>query len=76
MRPKERLTAFYSELEFVHKQFFQDLRFGQFIHVFFTWITNNYLIDTFYVEEDEMLEYLRKFARISNNYNGEYDFIN
>lgn len=75
MRSKERLIHFYSELEFIHKEFFQDLRFGQFIHVFFNWINNNYMYDVFYLEEDIMIEKAREFAKTSYNYNGCYDYL-
>lgn len=75
MRSKERLIHFYSELEFIHKEFFQDLRFGQFIMSLFDWISNNYGIDPFYIEEDSMIAKVRAFAKTSYNYNGCYDYL-
>ena len=76
MRSKERLDFFYDELKFIHKEFFQDLRFGQFILHLIEWIPNNYKIDPFYLEEEEFIKYARAYAKTSYSYKGQYYWVN
>ena len=75
MRSKERLDFFYEELKFIHKEFFQDLRFGQFILNMVEWIPNNYKIDPFFLEEDDFIKYARAYAKTSYQYKGQYDWV-
>ena len=75
MRNKERLDFFYEELKFIHKEFYQDLRFGQFITALTHWIPNNYDIDIFHLEEDEFIKYARAYAKVSHLYKGQYDWV-
>lgn len=75
MRSKERLDFFYEELKFIHKEFFQDLRFGQFILHLIEWIPNNYEIDPFYLEEEEFIKYARAYAKTSHLYKGQYYWV-
>lgn len=75
MRSKERLDFFYDELKFIHKEFFQDLRFGQFVINLTDWIANNYDIDPFFLEENEFIKYARAYAKTSYLYKGQYDWV-
>lgn len=76
MRSKERLDFFYDELKFIHKEFFQDLRFGQFVINLTDWIANSYNIDPFFLEEDGFIKYARAYAKTSYLYKGQYDWVN
>lgn len=61
MRDKERLDDFYDRLKKVHKERFQDLRFGQFIIC----ILNNIATerDPFMLEEEEMISFIEDWRR-------------
>ena len=64
MRDVKRLDAFYAELKEIHRNSFPDLRFGQLIMIFEQWLqTNKKINDMFYIEEDEMLNYLNEFVQ-------------
>ena len=63
MRDPNRLNNFYQELKNIHKKNFPDLRFGQFIHNFNIWFLNIYGKDYFYLEDDEILSYIKKFTK-------------
>ena len=63
MRNPERLYGFYSELSKVHIEHFPDWRFGQFINNFLCWIDTAKKRDPFFIEEDEMLDFLYEFAK-------------
>lgn len=75
MRSKERLDFFYDELKFIHKEFFQDLRFWQFMTALSLWIMNSYDIDPFVLEEYEFIKYARAYAKTSYSYKGQYDWV-
>lgn len=60
MRDIDRLDNFYNNLKELHKQL-PDWRFGQFIMNFFSWYYQKYKRDCFYIEEDEMLKYIKEF---------------
>lgn len=65
MRDVNRLYGFYNELMKIHMENFPDWRFGQLINNLEQWLQINNKIpwnDIFYVEEDEMLEYLKEFV--------------
>lgn len=74
MRSKERLDPFYDELKWVHKKYFRDWRFGQFMSNLLGWIVSNYGRDPFFPEEDEMLKYIREYAKTSQMYKGDYEW--
>lgn len=61
MRDPERLETFYAQVKNVHHEKFPDWRFGQFMSNFLGWLGQRR--DAFFPEEDEMLVYLKQFAR-------------
>lgn len=64
MRDPNRLYDFYGKLQEAHLTKYPDLRFGQMISNLFLWISNEKKIDPFFVEEEEMIKYIREFAGI------------
>lgn len=66
MRDPNRLYSFYNELGRIHRTYYMDLRFGQFMYSFFTWVSREKNKDIFYIEEDEMLQYLKEFVGKEN----------
>ena len=63
MRNPERLDNFYDEVRDLHKEVCPDWRFSQLIINFQRWIAVTYGIrDIFFIEEEEMIKYIRKFA--------------
>jgi len=58
MRNPERLDTFYDELKEIHKKYFPDWRFGQFIENIRRMTRAN---DLFYYEEDSFLELVKSF---------------
>lgn len=63
MRNPARLDKFYEELRDIHKEYFPDWRFGQLCSNFFGWVWANKKIDPFFPEEEDMIEYLKEYAR-------------
>lgn len=63
MRDPNRLNGFYDELKKIHMEYFSDWRFGQLCSNFFGWL-NYSNIDPFYIEEDEMIQYLKQYTVI------------
>lgn len=63
MRDPGRLSHFYKELEKMHKEEIPDWRFGQFMSNLFSWFMSEKKIDPFFVEEDQMLGYLKEFFK-------------
>lgn len=62
MRNPYRLYKFYDELRRIHMKYFSDWRFGQLCSNFLGWIQMSKGKDFFFIEESEMLDYLREFA--------------
>ena len=63
MRDVNRLDIFYDELKKIHKECFPDWRFGQLINNLERWLqANKGLVDMFYIEEYEMLQYINEFV--------------
>ena len=62
MRDIDRLDNLYYELKKIHENF-PDWRFGQFIVNFTTWFHNKYHRDFFYIEDNNMLYYIKKFIK-------------
>lgn len=63
MRDPYRLNRFYDELSKIHIKYCPDWRFGQLCSNFFGWL-NYSNIDPFYIEEDEMIQYLKQYTVI------------
>lgn len=70
MRNPNRLYDFYDQLIQIHKQSFPDLRFGQLMCNFFSWLQSSKERDCFYIEENEMIEYLKEYANKYSNDKG------
>lgn len=64
IRNPNRLYEFYRELQEIHITKYPDLRFGQMISNLFLWITNEKKVDPFFVEDENMEEYIKEFAGI------------
>ena len=63
MRDIKRLDVFYNELMKIHKENFPDWRFGQLTNNLERWLqANKGIVDMFFIEEDEMLQYLKEFV--------------
>lgn len=60
MRDPERLDAFYDELKRIHKTYFPDWRFGQFVENLRRFSRAG---DLFYYEEDEFLKLLKSIIK-------------
>lgn len=67
MRSKERLDIFYNQLKEIHKEYFQDWRFGQLCSNFFSWLASEKKVDLFFPEENQMIKYIREFAGIKED---------
>lgn len=59
MRKPDRLDFFYDMLKAIHKRYFPDWRFGQFMSNCFCWMGST---AAFYYEEDEMLTKLTEYC--------------
>lgn len=66
MRELNRLYDFYKQLQTIHIRYFSDLRFGQLILNFFSWL-NEKDVDIYFLEEYRMIEYLREYTEIFGN---------
>lgn len=62
MRDPNRLDAFYEELKRIHKDYFPDWRFGQFICNFLGWVSAEKKMDPFFPEEPWMIDALNEYA--------------
>lgn len=60
MRDPNRLDRFYTELCRIHRTYFPDWRYGQFMVNFSNWLKGMEKIDPFFPEESEMLSLLKK----------------
>lgn len=63
MRDPNRLDTFYETLKEIHKTYFPDWRFGQFIINFQGWYYDKYHRDVFYVEDGSVLDDIKDFAK-------------
>lgn len=61
MRSKDRINPFLYEIGTIWKESFCDIRFGQLICNFFSWIASEKKIDPFYIEEGKMLELFTEY---------------
>ena len=62
MRDPNRLDSFYSELRDIHKKYFPDWRYFQFMSNVMGWIYSEKKIDPFFIEENKAKEYLKEYA--------------
>ena len=67
MRDPNRLYDFYNKLQKIHITFFPDCRFGQLITNFLFWLNNEKNIDSFFIEEDKMIDYIREYTESFGN---------
>lgn len=63
MRDKKRLDKFYEEMKEIHSKSFQDWRFGQLMYNFIAEYG-----DPFFLEEDEFIAELKKYANKHSYY--------
>lgn len=70
-RNLNRIDAFTSELNRIWKTYFCDLRFGQFMSNFFSWVIYTKKTDIFFPEENKMLTYLREYCGEKEETNGQ-----
>lgn len=71
MRSAGRLDSFYYKMKCIHKETFQDLRFGQLMCNFFGWLSTTKGIDPFFPEEDKMIMLLEEYAKEAIVWNGD-----
>lgn len=69
-RDPNRLDSFYDNLKVIHKKYFPDLRFGQFMSNFFGWLWTEKSVSLFFPEEPDMLDYLQEYASKSVPFEG------
>lgn len=62
MRDPNRLFNFYNELCRLHMTYRPDIRFGQFVYNFNSWLKEYKHIDIFFPEENEMIIYLKEYC--------------
>ena len=65
MRDPDRLEGFYEEIKAIHRGTFPDWRFGQLMYNFLGWLYQDKHIDCFFPEEDQMVEYFKEFAQMT-----------
>lgn len=68
MRDKNRIPEFTKELEKVWMQYYPNLRFGQLMVNFLSYVTLEHKRDPFFPEEAEMLKYIKEYAKQSQYY--------
>lgn len=72
MRNPERLDAFYSKLNELHKTLCPDTRFGQLMIGFSYWIKAEKGHDGFYTEDEQMMEFFQEYlAEITHTSSGK-----
>lgn len=68
MRDKNRIPEFTKELERVWMRYYPDLRFGQLMMNFLNYVALEHNHDQFFLEETEMLKYLKEYEKKSIYY--------
>ncbi len=63
MRDLYRIPEFASDFMSLWCIYFPDWRFGQLCCNFFGWIENNKGIDSFYIEEEQLLELFNDYCK-------------
>lgn len=61
-RDYKRLPHLYNHLCSMHSIYFPELRVCQFIHNFFFWISKTKKMDPFFMEDDELVNYLNEYV--------------
>lgn len=67
-RDKKRIPEFTKELERIWMQYYSDWRFGQLMINFLNYVASEYNHDPFFLEETEMLKYLKEYEKKSIYY--------
>ena len=62
IRNPDRIDVFTSELNRIWKTYYPDFRFGQLMMNFLGWVSCDKKIDTFFIEENKMLTYLKEYC--------------
>lgn len=62
MRDPKRLCDAYDEILHLHMTYMPDIRIGQFWCNFVQWFNRVYRRDIFYVEDSEILKYMKVFV--------------
>lgn len=62
MRDPNRLYNFYNEVTRLHMTYGPDWRIGQFWDIFKKWLDGCKHIDIYYLEDNELLEYLKEMC--------------
>ena len=68
MRDNNRIPEFTKELERIWMQCYPDWRFGQLMINFLNYVASEYNHDPFFIEETEMLKYLKEYEKKSIYY--------
>ena len=68
MRNIQRLDYFYDELKKLHKTYFPDWRFMQFVSNYLNWHMTHYGSDGFYCEEDDTMKRLYEYVQWLQNW--------
>ena len=64
MRDINRIEPFMEELAIIWKEQCPDWRFGQFVSNVLGWIQSEKERDIFYIEEKQMLEYIKEYFKL------------
>ena len=67
MRDISRIDLFLNQFGLLWKTCFKDLRFGQLMYNFFSWLKEEKKTDGFYYEESQMMELFKEFCKINNS---------
>ena len=76
MRNPERLDSVYFHLCEIHKKSFPDMRFGQLMMNFLGFVNSTKKRDTFFPEEDEMVELFKEYANSNSMWYQGWDLLN
>lgn len=61
-RDPDRLNDFYDRMKELHKENYPDIRFGQLMLNFSSWLQNEKDIDMFFPEENKLLQYFEEYC--------------
>lgn len=67
IRNPNRIDSFTEELNRIWKTYYPDWRFGQFMMNIMGYIANTKKIDPFFIEEKQMITYLKEYCGEDNN---------
>ena len=63
IRDPNRIDEFCNELATLWKNYYPDMRFGQFVLNLYTYISNN-ARDMFFIEDQQMMQYIKEFCGV------------